>query len=179
MWSAARWRPCRTCSAVTSLGRRLAEGLGHFTRIFGTRPVTAQQGVQRVRDLRRARRVHSTGRFPPSCMKCLTGFTTYQATVYPTALAWAATFDPALVKRWLPPSVVTWRPSASIKGCRRCSTWFVIIDGVASRRPWAKTLPGLPAGHGLRARPRREQGDRNSQARPVCRFEGGPQPRAE
>jgi beta-xylosidase len=29
--------------------------------------------------------------------ECLTGFTTYQATVYPTALAWAATFDPELV----------------------------------------------------------------------------------
>ena len=29
--------------------------------------------------------------------ECLTGFTTWQATVYPTSLAWAATWDPELV----------------------------------------------------------------------------------
>jgi beta-xylosidase len=76
-----------------------AEGLGHFTRIFGTRPVTAKQGVQRVRDLQREL-VESTRLGVPAIVheECLTGFTTYQATVYPTALAWAATFDPGLVK---------------------------------------------------------------------------------
>jgi beta-xylosidase len=76
-----------------------AEGLGHFTRIFGTRPVTAKQGVQRVRDLQREL-VESTRLGIPAIVheECLTGFTTYQATVYPTALAWAATFDPGLVK---------------------------------------------------------------------------------
>ena len=31
--------------------------------------------------------------------ECLTGFTTYGATVYPAAIAWAATFDPALVEQ--------------------------------------------------------------------------------
>ena len=31
--------------------------------------------------------------------ECLTGFTTFGATVFPTALAWAATFDPELVER--------------------------------------------------------------------------------
>ena len=31
--------------------------------------------------------------------ECLTGFTTFHATVFPTALAWAATFDPGLVER--------------------------------------------------------------------------------
>jgi beta-xylosidase len=76
-----------------------AEGLGHFTRIFGTRPVTANEGVQRVRDLQREL-VESTRLGIPAIVheECLTGFTTYQATVYPTALAWAATFDPELLK---------------------------------------------------------------------------------
>ena len=76
-----------------------AEGVGHFTRIFGTRPVTAKQGVQRVRDLQREL-VESTRLGIPAIVheECLTGFTTYRATVYPTALAWAATFDPGLVK---------------------------------------------------------------------------------
>ena len=75
-----------------------AEGLGHFTRIFGTRPVTAKEGVQRVRDLQ-WELVESTRLGIPAIVheECLTGFTTYQATVYPTALAWAATFDPELV----------------------------------------------------------------------------------
>ena len=31
--------------------------------------------------------------------ECLTGFTTYGATVYPAAIAWGATFDPDLVER--------------------------------------------------------------------------------
>ncbi len=76
-----------------------AEGLGHFTRIFGTRPVTAKQGVQRVRDLQREL-VESTRLGIPAIVheECLTGFTTYEASVYPTALAWAATFDPGLLK---------------------------------------------------------------------------------
>jgi hypothetical protein len=30
-----------------------ANGLGQLTRVFGTRPVTAAEGVQRVRDLQR------------------------------------------------------------------------------------------------------------------------------
>ena len=31
--------------------------------------------------------------------ECLTGFTTFGATVYPAAIAWGATFDPDLVER--------------------------------------------------------------------------------
>jgi beta-xylosidase len=74
------------------------DGIGHLTRVFGTRPVTAAEGVQRVRELHRAV-VESTRLGIPAIVheECLTGFTTYQATVYPTALAWAATYDPGLV----------------------------------------------------------------------------------
>jgi len=74
------------------------DGIGHLTRVFGTRPVTAAEGVRRVRELQQT--VVSAGRLGiPAIVheECLTGFTTYQATVYPTALAWAATFDPELV----------------------------------------------------------------------------------
>jgi beta-xylosidase len=74
------------------------DGIGHLTRVFGTRPVTAAEGVRRVRELQQT--VVSSGRLGiPAIVheECLTGFTTYQATVYPTALAWAATFDPELV----------------------------------------------------------------------------------
>jgi beta-xylosidase len=74
------------------------DGIGHLTRVFGTRPVTAAEGVQRVRELQKTV-VESTRLGIPAIVheECLTGFTTYHATVYPTALAWAATFDPGLV----------------------------------------------------------------------------------
>jgi len=74
------------------------DGIGHLTRVFGTRPVTAAEGVRRVRELQQT--VVSSGRLGiPAIVheECLTGFTTFGATVYPTALAWAATFDPELV----------------------------------------------------------------------------------
>jgi beta-glucosidase len=76
----------------------VADGIGHLTRVFGTRPITAADGVQRVRDLQRTV-VESSRLGIPAIVheECLTGFTTYQATVYPTALGWAATFDPDLV----------------------------------------------------------------------------------
>jgi len=74
------------------------EGVGHLTRVFGTGPVTAAAGVQRVRELQ-GTLVASTRLGIPAVVheECLTGFTTFGATVYPTALAWAATFDPGLV----------------------------------------------------------------------------------
>jgi beta-glucosidase len=74
------------------------DGIGHFTRVFGTRPVTVAEGVRRVRELQRSL-VSSTRLGIPAIVheECLTGFTTYQATVYPASLAWAATFDPDLV----------------------------------------------------------------------------------
>jgi beta-xylosidase len=75
-----------------------ANGIGHLTRVFGTRPVTAAEGVGRLRELQRTV-VESSRLGIPAIVheECLTGFTTYQATVYPTSLAWAATFDPDLV----------------------------------------------------------------------------------
>jgi beta-xylosidase len=74
------------------------DGIGHLTRVFGTRPVTAAEGVRRVRELQRTV-IESSRLGIPAIVheECLTGFTTYQATVYPTSLAWAATFDPELV----------------------------------------------------------------------------------
>jgi len=76
----------------------IAHGIGHLTRVFGTRPVTAAEGVRRLRELQETL-VSSTRLGIPAIVheECLTGFTTFRATVYPTALAWAATFDPELV----------------------------------------------------------------------------------
>lgn len=78
----------------------VARGIGHLTRPFGTRPVSAEQGRDRVVELQSA--VVAASRFGiPAIVheECLTGFTTLGATVYPTSLAWAATFDERLVER--------------------------------------------------------------------------------
>ncbi|GAA1008347.1 glycosyl hydrolase [Acrocarpospora pleiomorpha] len=75
-------------------------GIGHLTRVFGSEPVTAAEGAGEVVRLQRAVIEHSRLGIPALVHEeCLTGFTTYGATVYPAAIAWGATFDPELVER--------------------------------------------------------------------------------
>jgi beta-glucosidase len=76
------------------------DGIGHLTRVFGTAPVTAEDG--RARSVEMQHQVVDGSRLGVPAIvheECLTGFTTLHATVYPSALAWAATFDPELVER--------------------------------------------------------------------------------
>ncbi len=77
-----------------------AHGLGHLTRVFGTRPVSPVDGARRVVELQ-TDLVAGTRLGVPAIVheECLTGFTTLGATVYPAAIAWAATFDPGLVEQ--------------------------------------------------------------------------------
>lgn len=85
-------------SRATSFAEATAHGLGQLTRVFGTAPVSPAEGVRRLHALQRSVIEGSRLQIPAVVHEeCLTGFTTYQATVYPTSLAWAATFDPALV----------------------------------------------------------------------------------
>lgn len=77
-----------------------AHGLGHLTRTFGTEPVTPIDGMQALAAAQRT--VTSGNRFGIPAIaheECLTGVTTLGATVYPAAIAWAATFDRELVER--------------------------------------------------------------------------------
>lgn len=76
-----------------------SEGIGHLTRVFGTTPVSAREGMEKVRDSQR-HLLSGTRLGLPAVVheECLTGFTTLGATVYPTAMAWAATFDADLVR---------------------------------------------------------------------------------
>ncbi|RJK96149.1 glycosyl hydrolase [Vallicoccus soli] len=75
-------------------------GLGQLTRVFGTAPVepltAARTLAQTQRDLVERTRL---GIPAVSHEECLTGLTAWQATVFPTALAWGAAFDPATVER--------------------------------------------------------------------------------
>ena len=75
-------------------------GLGHLTRVFGSRPVSVEEGRAEVVRLQRSI-VERTRLGIPAIVheECLTGFTAFGATVYPAALAWGATFDPELIER--------------------------------------------------------------------------------
>ncbi|GAA2638639.1 glycoside hydrolase family 3 N-terminal domain-containing protein [Streptomyces vastus] len=77
----------------------LPDGLGQLTRPFGTSPVEPAEGVARLASLQE--RVRGANRFRLPALaheECLTGFAAWQATIFPTPLAWGASFDPALVK---------------------------------------------------------------------------------
>jgi beta-xylosidase len=73
-------------------------GLGQLTRVFGTRPVPAAAGMSALASLQA--RVADASRLGIPAVaheECLTGFAAWGATIFPTPLAWGASFDPALV----------------------------------------------------------------------------------
>jgi beta-glucosidase-like glycosyl hydrolase len=75
-------------------------GLGHLTRVYGSVPVTPEEGAAELVRLQRTVLEQSRLGIPALVHEeCLTGFTAYGATVYPAAIAWGATFDPDLVER--------------------------------------------------------------------------------
>jgi beta-xylosidase len=78
----------------------MSDGLGQLTRVFGTVPVPPADGVAAMARLQA--QVVAASRFGIPAMtheECLTGFTAWTATVFPTALAWGASFDPGLVRQ--------------------------------------------------------------------------------
>ncbi|MGQ4387608.1 beta-xylosidase/alpha-l-arabinosidase [Streptomyces sp. SAS_270] len=86
-------------SEEIDLAELLPHGLGQLTRPFGTSPVDPAEGTARLASLQE--RIRSANRFGLPALaheECLTGFTAWQATIFPTPLAWGASFDPALVK---------------------------------------------------------------------------------
>jgi beta-xylosidase len=77
---------------------QIKNGLGQLTRVFGTRPVEAAAGMSALASLQA--RVAATNRLGIPAVaheECLTGFAAWGATIFPTPLAWGASFDPALV----------------------------------------------------------------------------------
>lgn len=82
---------------------RLAEitehGLGHYTRVYGTRPVDpAERAAWLWSEQRRLKRETRLGIPALVHEECLTGLAAWQAATFPTPLAWGASFDPALVE---------------------------------------------------------------------------------
>jgi len=87
-------------SGTVSLEEASRHGLGQLTRVYGSVPLTITEGAADV--VRQQRIVLAGSRLGiPAIVheECLTGFTTYGATVYPAAIAWGATFDPDLIER--------------------------------------------------------------------------------
>ncbi|WP_030441537.1 glycoside hydrolase family 3 N-terminal domain-containing protein [Actinoplanes subtropicus] len=87
-------------SGTVPLSAASRHGLGQLTRVYGSVPRTAAEGAAEV--IRQQRVVLEGSRLGVPAIvheECLTGFTSYGATVYPAAIAWGATFDPELVER--------------------------------------------------------------------------------
>ena len=89
-----------TFRGAESFDEAIIDGLGHLTRVFGTAPIAPEAGRRQLAAFQE--RVVAANRFGVPAIaheECLTGLTTWQATVYPTPLAWAATWNPELVHR--------------------------------------------------------------------------------
>ncbi|GAB3654059.1 beta-glucosidase family protein [Glycomyces tarimensis] len=77
----------------------IAHGIGQLTRPFGSAAVDPVEGAARL--AARQRHIRESSRFGIPALvhdECLAGLMAYGATVFPTALAWGATFDPELVR---------------------------------------------------------------------------------
>src|ERR1700689_3757092 len=76
----------------------IKDGLGQLTRVFGTRPVPPGEAARTLAELQA--QIVAANRFGIPAVaheECLTGFAAWTATVFPTPLAWGASFDPDLV----------------------------------------------------------------------------------
>ncbi len=75
-------------------------GIGHYTRVYGTRPVEpAERAAWLWSEQRRLKRETRLGIPALVHEECLTGLAAWKAATFPTPLAWGASFDPALVQQ--------------------------------------------------------------------------------
>ncbi|HEX2133019.1 MAG TPA: glycoside hydrolase family 3 N-terminal domain-containing protein [Actinophytocola sp.] len=84
--------------AVPDWSTLIKQGLGQLTRHFGSAPVTPVAGTARLAEMQAE--IMAAGRFGiPAVVheECLSGLMAWGATIYPTALAWGACFDPDLI----------------------------------------------------------------------------------
>ena len=80
-------------------GEVIRHGLGQLTRPFGTAPVDPVAGARSLAAAQARIAASSRLGIPAQVHEeCLTGFCTWQATVYPAPLSWGAAFDPELVE---------------------------------------------------------------------------------
>ncbi len=76
-----------------------AHGIGHLTRVYGTRPVDpAERAAWLWAEQRRLQQETRLGIPAIVHEECLTGLAAWKAATFPTPLAWGASFDPELVE---------------------------------------------------------------------------------
>ncbi|WP_460633807.1 beta-xylosidase/alpha-l-arabinosidase [Leifsonia lichenia] len=86
--------------AKGSLADVTRHGIGHYTRVYGTRPVDpAERAAWLWQEQRRLKRETRLGIPALVHEECLTGLATWKAATFPTPLAWGASFDPDLVEQ--------------------------------------------------------------------------------
>jgi beta-glucosidase len=87
-------------SAAPSLENFAAQGLGHLTRVFGTRPVEPATGRRALWDAQHWLVTNTRLGIPAIAHEeCLTGLAAWKAATFPTSLSWGASFDPGLVEQ--------------------------------------------------------------------------------
>ncbi|MBO0702409.1 MAG: glycoside hydrolase family 3 C-terminal domain-containing protein [Candidatus Dormibacteraeota bacterium] len=77
----------------------IRNGLGQLSRPFGTVPTEPGEAARRLSG--RQSEIVAASRFGIPALvheECLTGFSGWKSTVYPTPLSWGASFDPALIE---------------------------------------------------------------------------------
>lgn len=86
--------------APRGLDDSIQDGLGHLTRVYGTRPVAAAERAAWLWEKQRWF-VNETRLGIPALVheECLTGLSAWGAATFPTPLAWGASFDADLVTR--------------------------------------------------------------------------------
>jgi beta-xylosidase len=86
-------------AASGSLADVTRDGIGHYTRVYGTRPVDAEERAAWLwAEQRRLKRETRLGIPALVHEECLTGLAAWRAATFPTPLAWGAAFDPELVE---------------------------------------------------------------------------------
>ena len=117
----------------TREGDPAAHGLGQLTRPFGSAPVPAAEGAANL--AARQRQIRASSRFGIAALaheECLTGFMAHGATIFPTALAWGATFDPEIV------GAMARQIGASMRSVGVHQGLAPVLDVVADSR-WGRT----------------------------------------
>jgi beta-glucosidase len=86
--------------ATTGLAEFSGHGLGHLTRVYGTRPVEPDERAAWLWSFQRGL-VTGTRLGIPAIVheEILTGLAVWKAATFPTPLAWGAAFDPELVEQ--------------------------------------------------------------------------------
>ncbi|KEP75158.1 beta-glucosidase [Microbacterium sp. SUBG005] len=84
---------------TTAYADATVHGLGHLTRVYGTRPVDPVERAAWLWGEQRRLQTETRVGIPALVHEeCLTGFAAWKAATFPTPLAWGASFDPETIE---------------------------------------------------------------------------------